>query len=124
MFAAAACLTSGVFAGATIGIIFGYAVTGHNDVLCGIEPKTSNPLVRLLARPTGNLTLVEGLLFLIVILSWLAVFFALLALPLYVNEWSGDVTGAVMLFAYGSLSIAWFIGQVVGKRLWIKSATK
>ncbi len=122
-FLAVACVVSGIFAGSTIGVVFGFSVAGHNDVLSGIEPKEANFLVRFLSRPTNNLSLVDSVLFVTIILSWILVFFGLCATPLFVAKLSDSISGTTLIVAYSAFAVAWFVGQIIGRGLWIRSVS-
>jgi hypothetical protein len=104
--------------GAALGTIFGFVLASHRDVLAWIRPTRSNTFVRWLARPTSEASLRDGLLYLLLLLVWLVVFFALCAVPIaaaaqFADPGSTFVKVAGFLF----LGVA-FISRRLGARLW------
>ena len=67
---------SGIVAGGIVGIVFGFSMASHADVMRGVRPATSNRLILFVARPTSEFRSWESVVFLLLMLVWLAVFFA------------------------------------------------
>ncbi len=108
----------GLIAGAVLGTVLGFSLASHKDVLRGVRPTTTNKLIVFLARPTAEMNLKEGALFLLLMLIWLAVFFALVLLPgVAAERLSGDGPPLVLL-AYGCTVVAWWLGQKFGAHAW------
>ena len=108
----------GAVCGGIVGIVFGFSATSHRDVLRGVRPVTDSKIIRFLARPTAEMNPAEGVLFVFIMLAWLAVFFGLMLLPAVA---SGRLTeGAVPLapVAYGFTAVAWWLGFKFGARAW------
>jgi hypothetical protein len=108
----------GLFAGGVLGVVVGFSFASHKDVLRGVRPTTKNKLIVFLARPTTDLSLTEGVIFLLLIVAWLAVFIALLLLPgVAAERLSGDGP-PLILPAYGAAVAAWWLGQKFGAHAW------
>src|SRR6266542_5974167 len=107
-----------IVSGVAIGAVFGFSLASHRDVLAGVRPTHSNRFVRWLARPTRDLNLRDGILYLLVLIVWLVVFFALCAIPVAVAAQFAEpdsllVKAAVFVF----IGVAHFSRQV-GANLW------
>lgn len=111
-------LVSSLAAGGIIGFVFGFSLASHTDVLRGVRPATTNRLVLFLARPTSEFRLLEALLFLILMGTWLAVFFALCAVPAIVAGRFLDETEFLMPIGYVLFIAAGWLGQRFGKHVW------
>ncbi|MCA0175792.1 MAG: hypothetical protein LCH73_05820 [Proteobacteria bacterium] len=108
----------GLLAGGVLGVVLGFSVASHKDVLRGVRPTTKNRLIVFLARPTAEMSFKEGIVFFFLIVVWLAVFFALVLLPGIASErLSGDGPPLILL-AYGCTAVAWWLGQKFGAHAW------
>jgi hypothetical protein len=108
----------GILSGGALGIVLGFSVASHRDVLSGIRPNTRNRLILFLARPTSEMRGFETVLFLILMLLWLVVFFGLCALPaVAAGRFEGDGP-PLFLVAYGFAVGAWWLGQRIGIQAW------
>lgn len=109
---------SSLAAGGIVGFVFGFSLASHADVLRGVRPATTNRLVLFLARPTSEFRLLESLLFLILMGTWLAVFFALCAVPAVVaGRFLGDAE-LLMPVGYVLFVVAGWFGRRFGKHVW------
>lgn len=110
--------TVGLLAGGVLGVVLGFSVASHKDVLRGVRPTTKNRLILFLARPTAEMNFGEGIIFLLLMLLWLAVFFGLILLPAIASErLSGDSPNLILL-AYGCSALSWWLGQKFGAHAW------
>lgn len=108
----------GFFAGGCLGVVLGFSVASHKDVLQGVRPTTTNRLILFLARPTREMKFLEAIVFLLLMLVWLAVFFGLVAAPAIAStRLSGD-SPPLILLAYGCAAVAWWVGQKFGAHAW------
>ena len=108
----------GVGAGALVGVVFGFSIASHADVLRGVRPNTTNRLILFLARPTSEFGLFGGILFVVLMLAWLAVFFGLCALPaIAAQRLTGDGPPLVLV-AYGFFAVATWLGRRFGAHAW------
>lgn len=105
-------------AGGIVGFVFGFSLASHADVLRGVRPATTNRLVLFLARPTSEFRLLESLLFLILMGTWLAIFFALCAVPAIIADRFLDDTELLMPVAYVLFVAAGWLGNRFGKHVW------
>jgi hypothetical protein len=109
---------SSLAAGGIVGFVFGFSLASHADVLRGVRPATTNRLVLFLARPTSEFRLHESLLFLILMGTWLAVFFALCAVPAIVAGRFLPDTELLMPVGYLLFVAAGWLGRRFGKHVW------
>jgi len=110
-------LVIGLAAGAILGIISGFSMASHRDVLLGMKPRTTNRLVLFLARPANDLNFSHGLLFLLLLVAWIATFFALVAAPAIAASRLGDGS-PLILFAYAAGAVGWWRGRRFGASIW------
>ena len=118
MFSAVLVAAIGLFAGGVLGTVLGFSVASHKDVLRGVRPTTKNRLIVFLARLTAEMNPKEGAVFILLMLVWLAVFFALVLLPgVAADRLSGDGPPLILL-AYACTAGAWWLGQKFGAHAW------
>src|SRR4051812_27675284 len=87
----AAVVVAGVLAGGVIGTIFGFSLASHKYVLAGYRPMNANRFIRWIARPTSEFNRGEGIIFMVLMLMWIVVFFALCVAPFVVaGKLQGD----------------------------------
>jgi hypothetical protein len=110
----------GSASGLLIGIVFGFGVASHYDVLAGARPRTENRFLRWICRPTRELSVLEGILFVLLMLGWLVVFFALCALPILVAAKLGDEDPLLFALAMGTFVSASFFARTLGRKLWLR----
>lgn len=109
----------GLLAGAVLGIVMGFAMASHTDVLMGVRPKTNNRFIKFIARPTAELTFLEGAAFLVIMALWLLVFFGLVLAPAFVSaRLLGDES--FLLLGIACQGASWWLGQKFGAHLWRK----
>ena len=120
MSAMATCLVvlCGLVSGALVGTVFGFSLASHADVLRGIRPNTTNRLILFLARPTRELSLVGGAVFVGVMCVWLIVLFGLCALPAIASQHLSGDGPPLILFAYGAFALASWLGRRFGAHAW------
>lgn len=108
----------GLLAGGCLGVVLGFSVASHKDVLRGVRPTTKNQLILFLARPTREMKGAEAIGFLLLMLVWVALFFALVLAPgIASTRLSGDGPPLLPL-AYGCTAVAWWVGQKFGAHAW------
>ena len=113
-----AVMCASVAAGGVLGFVLGFSVASHADVLRGVRPTTRNPLVRFLARPTSEFTLCQGILFLILMVAWLAAFFILFAIPAVASsKFTADLEW-LPLVGYSLLLGSGWLGRRFGAHVW------
>lgn len=109
---------SAIVAGGAIGTIFGFSLASHHDVLRGIRPHTKNRVILFLARPTSEFSSLESVLFFFLMLVWLAVFFALCAVPAIVSSQFLAENGLPIEVVYGVFVLIVWLGQKFGAHAW------
>jgi hypothetical protein len=108
----------GVSAGVLVGVVFGFSMASHTDVLRGVRPITTNRLILFLARPTREFGPFGGILFVALMLAWLAISFGLCALPaIAAQRLTGDGPPLVLV-AYGFFAVATWLGWRFGAHAW------
>jgi ABC-type phosphate/phosphonate transport system permease subunit len=118
MLSALAIAIVGLLCGGILGVVLGFSVASHRDVLRGVRPNTKNRLILFLARPTAEMNAWEGVVFFLLMVLWLGVFFTLLALPgIAAGRLSGDGP-PLELLAIGSTAVAWWLGHKFGAHAW------
>lgn len=108
----------GAVCGGIVGVVFGFSATSHTDVLRGVRPVTNSRIIRFLARPTAEMSPAEGVLFVLLILAWLAVFFGLMLLPAVAAGRLTEDTVPLVPLAYGVTAVAWWLGFKFGAHAW------
>ena len=111
-------ILSGIVAGGIVGTVMGFSIASHKDVMSKFTPTTQNRLIRWLARPTRDLNFGEGVLFVLLILTWLVVFFVLCGVPFVVAGKLQEGDSTLQAVAMATLLIAWYVGDRLGRRLW------
>ncbi len=111
-------ILSAVCAGGIIGYIFGFAIAAHPDVVEGVRPKTNNRFLLLIARPTASLNPVERIVFIFVMLAWLAIFFGLCAVPALVATKLGVDDLLLVKVAYLIFAGVSFYARRYGAKAW------
>ena len=114
----AAVATTGLVVGCLIGTIFGFSLASHYDVLAGRRPTASNRFLRWLCRPTREYGLIEGILFVLLMLAWLVVFFALCAIPVAVAAKIDGDDSSLIGVAIVSFVAASYFARGLGRKLW------
>ena len=114
----AAVVITGLAVGCLIGIIFGFSLASHYDVLAGRRPTTSNRFLRWLCRPTREFGLIEGILFVMLMLAWLAAFFALCAIPVVVAAKIDGEDSSLIGIAIVSFVGSSYFARGLGRKLW------
>ncbi|WP_444893094.1 hypothetical protein ACJJIE_22985 [Microbulbifer sp. TRSA001] len=64
------------------GVVVGFALSSHKDVLLGRRPNTQNKFILFLARPTQSMQGIDKVVFVIAMLLWFPVFICLVAAPI------------------------------------------
>jgi hypothetical protein len=105
-------------AGAVLGVVLGFSLASHNDVLRGVRPNTNNRLIVFLARPTSEMRGSQAVIFLLLMLVWLVVFFGLLAVPALAAQHLAGEGPPLHLPAYGVAAVAWWLGSRFGANAW------
>lgn len=109
---------SAVIAGGVIGVIFGFSIASHNDVLRGVRPLTQNRFILFLARPTSEFSFFEGVLFFALILAWLVAFFAICAVPAFVSSKMSNGGLIAAEIVYAIFVLAGWLGRKFGAHIW------
>jgi hypothetical protein len=117
-FSVAAVVVSGFAVGGVIGTIFGFSLASHYDVMAGKRPTTSNRFLRWICRPTREFGVVEGLFFVLLILAWMVMFFALFAVPVLVAIKLDGEDSPLMGVAVASVVAASYFARHLGRKLW------
>jgi hypothetical protein len=110
-------LVGGV-SGTVMGVVYGFCMASHRDVLAGFKPKTNNKLLLLVCRPTRELGSGATLVLFGLVCLWLVVFVLLVAAPIVtVSKLAGDNSSLTA----GSMAVfflAAFLARTAGQRLW------
>lgn len=104
--------------GAVGGIVFGFSLASHPDIMAGRRPNTSSRFLRWICRPTREFGFAEGVLFVLLMLTWIVVFVALLAVPvLLAAKVDGDNSPLVVIAMATAVGVSFF-ARSIGRRLW------
>ena len=109
---------AGIAAGGAIGTILGFSMASHYDVLRGVRPNTKSRLILFLARPTSEFTSLESVLFLFLMLVWIAVFFGLCAVPAIVSSQFSEEKMLSIEMVYAAFVLAAWFGRKFGAHAW------
>jgi hypothetical protein len=109
---------AGAAAGGTVGFVFGFALSGHHDVLRGIRPDTQNRLLLFICRPTADLRPIETLVMFLLLCVWLALFLFLLAAPAIAAQHFTPDSPTAPLIAYGTFLASGWILSRFGAHAW------
>ena len=106
-----------VFLYVLFGVILGFALSSHNDVLLGRRPNTKNRLVLFLARPTQNIRGIEKAIFVVGMLLWVPLFVGIIATPIILAaKYATEIEKVVFLLLVPCV----LIGKLYGSYRWRK----
>jgi hypothetical protein len=118
MFAATAVTIAGLLSGGIVGIVFGFGLASHKDVLAGIRPTKANRFIQWLARPSKELTSSETLIAFVLVLVWVGSFFFLCAVPIIVAAKIAGEASWLRVYGFGVFLITGLLAKYLGARLW------
>ena len=109
-----------VITGGCLGIIFGFSLASHKDVLAGFRPNTKNRFLLFICRPASELSSIETVLFFFLIFGWFALFAFFCAAPAIVAvRLDGEGTPA-MTISLTVLCVVSYVTRNIGKNLWLR----
>ena len=110
----------GIVSGFVVGTVFGFSLASRQEVMPGFRPSNANRLIQWLARPIREFSSGESILFFLLILVWLAIFFLLCAIPVFLAMKLDGDGSPLIAFSLAVFLIAGYVGRHIGKRLWLR----
>lgn len=110
----------GVSAGSALGIIWGFCMAGHRDVLSGFSPRTNNRFLLFVCRLTNNLNFMDAIGFLVLICTWLVLFILLVAAPIVVASKLDGENSVLVVCSMAAFFVTSYLARGIGERLWVR----
>jgi len=107
-----------VITGSCLGIISGFSIASQKDVLAGFRPNTNNRFLLFVCRPTSELTFVDAILFVLLLVTWLALFVILIVAPAIVALQIDQENELAVRVSLVIVAVFIFISRNIGKNLW------
>lgn len=98
-----------------LGVILGFSLSSHKDVLAGRRPNTTNRFILFLARPTQNIRGIDKVIFAVGIVLWFPLFIALVATPIVLaSKYAPELEQLVFIM----LVPCALVGKIYGSYKW------
>jgi len=108
-------------AGVVLGIVYGFALASHTDVMSGTNHRPSNRFIAFFVHRSSQRSVGDLLLVLLLLLVWFVVFLVLLALPLLVGHMLALPQGWWGIASYIVVFALAFLTRPLGAKLWRQS---
>jgi hypothetical protein len=109
-----------VVAGVVVGIAVGLILTARAEAISGTGPRPNNPFIFVFSRPLRDLSLIEWLVIVAVVLNVMLVLIAFAVMPLVVSDWLSQPKGLYLFGVYTAGIAAFWIAYPVGRKLWLR----
>ena len=94
------------------GVIVGFALSSHKDVLSGRRPNTRNKFIRFLARATESIRGIEKVIFAVAMLLWFPVFIGLVATPIVLaSKYAPELEQVIFIMLIPCVVVGKFYGS-------------
>ncbi|MBU3068826.1 hypothetical protein KOI40_03285 [Aestuariicella sp. G3-2] len=113
-------ILASAFSGLILGSVFGFAITGHTQIMEGCEFYPRNPIMRFFVTAPKDRTITQNLIYFVLMVSWFFVFIGLVALPFILSESFGPLRSWSDIAIFMFLGLGLFCGKIIGGMLWLR----
>lgn len=113
-------ILASAFSGLILGSVFGFAITGHSQIMEGREFYPRNPIMRFFITAPKDRTTIQNLIYFVLMVFLFFVFIGLIALPLKLSESLGPLQPWANIAIYAVLGLGALSGKFMGGQLWLR----